>query len=82
LTRLQKRALKALGYVVFAYLLFRLLPALKQALHSLEHVRWEWIVGAVAYLGFDALVLWTAFFAIHAIGALGGAIAAVLLYEA
>jgi hypothetical protein len=48
LTRLQKRGLKALGYIVLVYLLFRLLPALKQALHSLEHVRWEWIVGAVA----------------------------------
>jgi hypothetical protein len=36
LTQLQKRALKALGYAVFAYLLLRLLPALKQALHSLE----------------------------------------------
>jgi uncharacterized membrane protein YbhN (UPF0104 family) len=48
LTRLQKRALKALGYVVLAYLLLRLLPTLKQALHSLEHVRWEWIVGAFA----------------------------------
>jgi uncharacterized membrane protein YbhN (UPF0104 family) len=48
LTRLQKRALKALGYLVLGYLLFRLLPALKQALHSLEHVRREWIVGAVA----------------------------------
>jgi uncharacterized membrane protein YbhN (UPF0104 family) len=48
LTQLQKRALKALGYVVLAYMLLRLLPALKQAVHSLEHVRWEWIVGAVA----------------------------------
>jgi uncharacterized membrane protein YbhN (UPF0104 family) len=48
LTRLQKRALKALGYVALAYLLLRLLPALKQALQSLEHVRWEWIVGAIA----------------------------------
>ena len=46
LTRLQKRALEALGYIVLVYLLYRLLPALKQALHSLEHVRWEWIVGA------------------------------------
>ena len=47
LTGLQKRALKALGYIVLVYLLYRLLPALKQALHSLEHVRWEWIVGAI-----------------------------------
>ena len=48
LTQLQKRALKAVGYVVLAYLLLRLLPTLKQALHSLEHVRWEWVLGAFA----------------------------------
>jgi uncharacterized membrane protein YbhN (UPF0104 family) len=48
LTQLQRRALKAVGYAVLAYLLLRLLPSLKQALHSLEHVRWEWIVGAIA----------------------------------
>ena len=55
LKRLQKRALKALGYIVLVYLLFRLLPALKQALHSLEHVRWEWIVGAFALEVFSEL---------------------------
>jgi uncharacterized membrane protein YbhN (UPF0104 family) len=47
-TRLRKRVLKALVYVVSAYLVFRLLPALKQAFRSLEHVRWQWILGAVA----------------------------------
>jgi uncharacterized membrane protein YbhN (UPF0104 family) len=47
-TGLQKRVLKAIVYVVLAYLLFRLLPALKQAFRSLEHVRWQWILGAVA----------------------------------
>jgi uncharacterized membrane protein YbhN (UPF0104 family) len=47
-TRLQKQILKALVYVVGAYLLFRLLPAFKQAFRSLEHVRWQWILGAVA----------------------------------
>jgi uncharacterized membrane protein YbhN (UPF0104 family) len=46
LTQLQKRALKVVGYAIFVYLLLRLLPTLKQALHNLEHVRWEWIVGA------------------------------------
>jgi hypothetical protein len=46
--RLEKRVLKALVYVILAYLLFRLLPALKQAFLSLEHVRWQWILGAVA----------------------------------
>lgn len=47
-TQLQKRALKAVGYAVLAYLLLRLLPVLKQALHSLEHVSWGWIVAALA----------------------------------
>jgi uncharacterized membrane protein YbhN (UPF0104 family) len=47
-TQLQKRALKVLCYAGFAYLLLRLLPAFKQALHSLEHVSWGWIVGASA----------------------------------
>jgi hypothetical protein len=45
--RALRRALKALGYVVLVYLLHRLLPTLKQALHSPEDVRWEWIAGAV-----------------------------------
>jgi uncharacterized membrane protein YbhN (UPF0104 family) len=43
-----KRVLKALVYVVFAYLVFRLLPSLEQAFRRLEHVRWQWILGAVA----------------------------------
>ena len=47
-TELHKRALKLVGYLVLAYLLLRLLPGLKQALHSLEGVRWEWVVGAIA----------------------------------
>jgi uncharacterized membrane protein YbhN (UPF0104 family) len=47
LTQLQRRALKAVGYAVFAYLLLKLLPSLRQALDSLEHVHWEWIVGAI-----------------------------------
>jgi uncharacterized membrane protein YbhN (UPF0104 family) len=47
-TQLQTRALKAVGYAVFAYLLLRLLPAFKQALHSLENVSWQWLIGAIA----------------------------------
>ena len=45
---LQKTALKLLGWVVLAFLLLKLVPSLKQALHSLEHVSWVWIVGALA----------------------------------
>jgi uncharacterized membrane protein YbhN (UPF0104 family) len=44
---LQKSALKLMGYLVAAYLVLRLIPTLKQGLHSLEHVSWEWTVGAI-----------------------------------
>jgi uncharacterized membrane protein YbhN (UPF0104 family) len=40
--------LKLAGYLVLAYLLLKLVPSLKEALSSLEHVRWEWLAGAVA----------------------------------
>jgi uncharacterized membrane protein YbhN (UPF0104 family) len=46
--QLERRALKLLGYVVLAYLTFRLLPGLEKALSSLEHVRWQWVALAVA----------------------------------
>ncbi len=43
---LRKKTLKLLGYLVVAYLVVKLIPALKQALRNLEHVRWEWVVAA------------------------------------
>jgi uncharacterized membrane protein YbhN (UPF0104 family) len=45
---LQKSALKLATYLVGAYLVLRLVPSLKLALRSLEHVSWEWVVGAIA----------------------------------
>lgn len=45
---LQKSALKLVGYLVVAYVVLKLIPTLKQALRSLEHVSWEWVLGAVA----------------------------------
>jgi uncharacterized membrane protein YbhN (UPF0104 family) len=45
---LQKKALKLVGYAVAAYLFVRLIPGLKQALGSLEQVRWQWVLAAVA----------------------------------
>jgi uncharacterized membrane protein YbhN (UPF0104 family) len=45
---LQKSALKLVGYLAAAYLVLRLIPTLEEALHSLEHVSWEWLVGAIA----------------------------------
>ena len=60
---LGKRALRLLGYLAFAYLLLRLLPTLKQSVHSLERVRWEWIVAALAIMivsEFGFVVSWRA----------------------
>jgi hypothetical protein len=45
---LQKSALKLVGYLVAAYVVLKLIPTLKQALRSLEHVSWEWVLGALA----------------------------------
>jgi uncharacterized membrane protein YbhN (UPF0104 family) len=45
---LQKSALKLVGYLVAAYVVLKLVPALKQALRSLEHVSWEWLLLAIA----------------------------------
>ena len=39
---------KLVGWVVFAFLVLKLLPGLGHALHSLEHVRVEWVLAAVA----------------------------------
>src|SRR5271155_3379582 len=45
---LRKRALKLAGYVVVAFLVVKLIPGLEQALRSLERVRWQWVVAALA----------------------------------
>ena len=46
--RVQKLALRLVGYAALAYLLLRLLPALRSALRTLGHVRPGWIAAAVA----------------------------------
>jgi uncharacterized membrane protein YbhN (UPF0104 family) len=46
-SQLHQHAIKLLGWLVFGYLLVKLVPTFKQALHSLEHVGWQWILGAV-----------------------------------
>jgi lysylphosphatidylglycerol synthase-like protein len=45
---LQKSAVKLVGFLVAAYLVLKLIPTLEEALRSLEHVAWEWVVAAVA----------------------------------
>jgi uncharacterized membrane protein YbhN (UPF0104 family) len=44
---LQRSALKLVGYLLLAYVVLKAIPALKDALSSLEHVRWEWVLGAL-----------------------------------
>src|ERR1700731_3929223 len=46
--QLGHRALKLVGYLAVAYLIVRLIPSLRQALRDLEHVRWQWVVVALA----------------------------------
>ncbi|MGD1057170.1 MAG: lysylphosphatidylglycerol synthase domain-containing protein [Solirubrobacteraceae bacterium] len=41
-------AAKLAGYLAVAYVVLKLIPALKQALRNLEHVSWEWVLGAIA----------------------------------
>ena len=60
---LQRRALKLAGYLLVAYAVLKLIPALEQALHSLEHVSWEWLLAAVALEGLSEtgfIVAWSA----------------------
>jgi uncharacterized membrane protein YbhN (UPF0104 family) len=45
--RLGRSAVKLLGYAVLAIVLLKLVPGLKQALASLQHVSWAWVLAAV-----------------------------------
>ncbi len=45
---LRKYALRLLFFAVLAFLLFRLVPSLAQALDSLERVSWLWLLAALA----------------------------------
>jgi lysylphosphatidylglycerol synthase-like protein len=45
---LLRRAIKLLGWLIFGYLLLKLVPDFKHALRSLEQVDWQWVVGALA----------------------------------
>ena len=44
---LKGRALKIAGFLVVVYVVLKVIPALKDALHSLERVSWEWVVAAI-----------------------------------
>src|SRR5438876_10247654 len=42
------RALRLVGFLLFAYLIMKLLPGLENALKSLQNVKLEWVAGALA----------------------------------
>jgi len=44
---LQRSALRLAAYLLIAYLVLKLIPTLEQALSSLEHVSWPWVLGAL-----------------------------------
>ena len=52
---LQRSALKLAGYLVVAYLVLKLIPALEQALKSLEHARWELLLVALVLETFSEM---------------------------
>jgi hypothetical protein len=50
-TRLGRRALRLLGFLVFAYLVMKLIPGLENALKSLQGVSARWLAGAQVAAG-------------------------------
>lgn len=45
---LKHRALELAGFLLVAYLVLKLIPQLKKALHAIEHASWEWVLVLVA----------------------------------
>jgi uncharacterized membrane protein YbhN (UPF0104 family) len=45
---LQKAAVRLVAYLLIAYLILKLIPALEEALSSLEHASVPWVLGALA----------------------------------
>jgi uncharacterized membrane protein YbhN (UPF0104 family) len=47
-SHLKQRALKLLGFLLVVYAVLKLIPTLEQALHTLEHASWGWVLGLFA----------------------------------
>jgi uncharacterized membrane protein YbhN (UPF0104 family) len=45
---LKHRALELAGFLVVVYVVLKLIPALKEALHALQQASWEWVLGLIA----------------------------------
>jgi uncharacterized membrane protein YbhN (UPF0104 family) len=47
-SHLKRRALTLVGFLLVVYAVLKLIPALEQALHTLEHASWGWVLALVA----------------------------------
>jgi len=47
-SHLRRRAVALVGFLLVAYAVLKLIPALEQALHALEHASWEWLLALLA----------------------------------
>ena len=47
-SHLTHRALRLIGFVVFVYLVLKLIPGFEKALTSLQNVKFQWVIGAMA----------------------------------
>jgi len=47
-SHLKHRALRLAGFLLVVYAVLRLIPALEQALHTLENASWEWVLALIA----------------------------------
>ena len=45
---LRHKAVELAGFLIVVYAVLKLVPALKQALHAIEHASWEWVVALLA----------------------------------
>jgi uncharacterized membrane protein YbhN (UPF0104 family) len=52
---LTKRALRLIGFVVFVFLILKLIPGLQKALTNLQNVRLQWVIGAMAVETFSEI---------------------------
>jgi uncharacterized membrane protein YbhN (UPF0104 family) len=47
-SHLKSRALRLVGFLLVVYAVLKLIPALEQALHTLQNASWEWVLALVA----------------------------------
>ena len=47
-SHLKRRALELVGFLLVVYAVLKLIPALEQALHTLENASWEWVLALLA----------------------------------